>query len=134
MQVDIGYKVGGYCSIPSIVIPSSKLKSITVHFKSKSIVYTNKAAKCVKTSKQANSVRTPSAIVISLPSRGLQCNVTEILTRKSVNRCLLGATSCSTGKNALNVVDLAVEVLIGFGSVESIPTCVDQYYAVHYVQ
>ena len=43
-------------------------------------------------------------------------------------------TSCFTGEKALNAVDLAVEASIGFGSVESIPSCVDQYYAIHYVQ
>ena len=32
VQVDIGYKVGGYSNVPSIVIPFPKFESITVHF------------------------------------------------------------------------------------------------------
>ena len=84
------------------------------------------------------NVQKLSATVIALPSRELQCNVTEVFMIKSVHHCLLRATSCSTGEKALNGVDLAVEAPIGFGSVKSIPSLrhdyIDQYYAIHNIQ
>ena len=79
-------------------------------------------------------MQTPSAVEISLPSKENDNNIVVVLKysrEMSVNGCLLGATSCSLGEKALNAVDWAVEAYIGFGSVESIPSCVDQYYAIH---
>ena len=56
VQVDIGYKVGGYGDIPSIVILLSKFKTITIHFKSKSIAYSNKSAVVIMSRHQNNQI------------------------------------------------------------------------------